>query len=39
MRDRIKLMRAMLVERLHERIPGADFRYMLTQRGMFSFPA
>ncbi len=37
MRDRIKLMRAMLVERLHERVPGADFRYMLTQRGMFSY--
>jgi aromatic-amino-acid transaminase len=37
MRDRIKLMRAMLVERLHERLPGADFRFMLTQRGMFSY--
>jgi aromatic-amino-acid transaminase len=37
MRDRIKLMRAMLVERLHERVPGADFRYMLAQRGMFSY--
>ena len=37
MRDRIKLMRAMLVERLHERVPGADFRFMLTQRGMFSY--
>jgi aromatic-amino-acid transaminase len=37
MRDRIKLMRATLVERLHERIPGADFRYMLAQRGMFSY--
>jgi aromatic-amino-acid transaminase len=37
MRDRIKLMRATLVERLHERLPGRDFRYMLTQRGMFSY--
>jgi aromatic-amino-acid transaminase len=37
MRNRIKLMRALLVERLHERIPGADFRYMLAQRGMFSY--
>lgn len=37
MRDRIKLMRATLVERLHERLPGRDFTYMLTQRGMFSY--
>jgi aromatic-amino-acid transaminase len=37
MRNRVKLMRAMLVERLHERLPGADFRFMLTQRGMFSY--
>jgi len=37
MRDRIKLMRAMLVERLHERTPESDFRYMLRQRGMFSY--
>jgi aromatic-amino-acid transaminase len=37
MRDRIKLMRATLVESLHERVPGADFRFMLTQRGMFSY--
>ena len=37
MRDRIKLMRAMLVERLHERIPNSDFGYMLRQRGMFSY--
>jgi aromatic-amino-acid transaminase len=37
MRNRIKLMRAMLVERLHERLPAADFRFMLTQRGMFSY--
>jgi aromatic-amino-acid transaminase len=37
MRDRIKLMRATLVERLHEHIPDADFRFMLRQRGMFSY--
>ena len=37
MRDRIKLMRAALVERLHERTPGRDWSYMLTQRGMFSY--
>jgi aromatic-amino-acid transaminase len=37
MRDRIKLMRATLVERLHERMPGKDFKYMLRQRGMFSY--
>src|SRR4029078_9893525 len=37
MRDRIKLMRALLVERLHEQVPGADFRFILTQRGMFSY--
>ncbi len=37
MRNRIKLMRARLVETLHERLPGLDFRYMLAQRGMFSY--
>jgi len=37
MRNRIKLMRATLVERLHERIPGADFTFILRQRGMFSY--
>ncbi|MFO1414058.1 MAG: amino acid aminotransferase [Burkholderiales bacterium] len=37
MRDRIKLVRAELVEKLHERMPGRDFRYMLAQRGMFSY--
>ena len=37
MRNRIKLMRAELVERLHERLPGRDFRYVLAQRGMFSY--
>lgn len=37
MRDRIKQMRALLVERLHAKIPGSDFNYMLRQRGMFSY--
>lgn len=37
MRDRIKLMRASLVERLHEKLPKADFRFVLKQRGMFSY--
>jgi len=37
MRDRIKLMRAELVERLHERLPKRNFRFMLQQRGMFSY--
>jgi aromatic-amino-acid transaminase len=37
MRNRIKLMRATLVERLHERIPNSDFTFVLRQRGMFSY--
>ena len=37
MRNRIKLMRAELVERLHERPPNANFRFILAQRGMFSY--
>jgi aromatic-amino-acid transaminase len=37
MRDRIKLMRARLTEGLHERLPGRDFKFMLAQRGMFSY--
>ena len=37
MRDRIKLMRALLVERLHEQVARADFRFILEQRGMFSY--
>jgi len=37
MRDRIKLMRAALVAKLHERLPNRDFTYMLHQRGMFSY--
>ena len=37
MRNRIKLMRALLVERLHEQVPQRDFRFILAQRGMFSY--
>ena len=37
MRDRIKLMRALLVERLNEKVRGVDFRFILNQRGMFSY--
>jgi aromatic-amino-acid transaminase len=37
MRDRIKAMRAALVERLNARVPGRDWSYMLAQRGMFSY--
>ena len=37
MRDRIKTMRKVLVDRLHARVPGVDFSYMLKQRGMFSY--
>ena len=40
MRDRIKLMRATLVERLHEHIPNADFRFVLASaRHVFVFRA
>jgi aromatic-amino-acid transaminase len=37
MRDRIKSMRARLVDALHARVPGRDFNSMLRQRGMFSY--
>jgi len=37
MRERIKAVRARLVETLHAKLPGRDFRYMLAQRGMFSY--
>jgi len=37
MRDRIKLMRAALVERLHKHIRDSDFGFVLEQRGMFSY--
>ena len=37
MRDRIKQMRQGLVDRLHARIKGVDFSFVVRQRGMFSY--
>ncbi|MDQ6620545.1 MAG: aspartate/tyrosine/aromatic aminotransferase [Pseudomonadota bacterium] len=37
MRERIKLMRTELVERLRARLPDRDFSFVLRQRGMFSY--
>jgi len=37
MRERIKAMRKALVEGIHACAPGADFSFILTQRGMFSY--
>ena len=37
MRDRIKVMRKRLVDSIHSRVPGADFGFVLKQRGMFSY--
>jgi aromatic-amino-acid transaminase len=37
MRDRIKSMRKALVDGIHKRVPGADFSFILRQRGMFSY--
>jgi len=37
MRDRIKVMRRALVDGIHSRVPGADFSFILQQRGMFSY--
>ncbi len=37
MRERIRSMRESLVAKLRERVPGADFGYIMTQRGMFSY--
>ncbi len=37
MRDRIKEMRKALVDGIHQRVPGADFSFVLRQRGMFSY--
>jgi aromatic-amino-acid transaminase len=37
MRDRIKVMRKALVDGIQSRVPGADFRFILAQRGMFSY--
>ena len=37
MRDRIKSMRKALAEKISARAPGADFGFILAQRGMFSY--
>jgi aromatic-amino-acid transaminase len=37
MRERIRAMRKALHEVLSARVPGRDFNYLLTQRGMFSY--
>jgi aromatic-amino-acid transaminase len=37
MRDRIKDMRKAFVEGIHSRVPGADFSFVMQQRGMFSY--
>jgi aromatic-amino-acid transaminase len=37
MRERIKTMRRQLVQKLRERVPQADFSFVLLQRGMFSY--
>jgi aromatic-amino-acid transaminase len=37
MRERIKVMRKALVEGIQSRVPGADFSFVLRQRGMFSY--
>ena len=37
MRERIKAMRKQLVDKIHARVPGADFSFVMKQRGMFSY--
>jgi len=37
MRERIKAMRKALVEGVQKRVPGADWSFILRQRGMFSY--
>jgi aromatic-amino-acid transaminase len=37
MRERIKAMRKLLVEKIHARVPDADFSFVTRQRGMFSY--
>jgi aromatic-amino-acid transaminase len=37
MRERIKLMRKALVEKVQARKPGYDISFVLKQRGMFSY--
>jgi aromatic-amino-acid transaminase len=37
MRERMKAMRRLLVEKIQARVPSADFGFVLKQRGMFSY--
>ena len=37
MRERIRAMRSALVTALEQKVPGADYDYVLHQRGMFSY--
>lgn len=37
MRERIKDMRRQLVDKIQARVPGADFGFVLKQRGLFSY--
>ena len=37
MRERIRKMRQELVEQIQARVPGADFSFVIRQRGMFSY--
>ena len=37
MRERIKQMRVKLVESIEARVPGSDFKFIIRQRGMFSY--
>ena len=37
MRERMKAMRRLLVEKIKARVPAADFSFVLRQRGMFSY--
>jgi len=37
MRERIKAMRKRLVDNVQARVPGADFGFVLKQRGLFSY--
>ncbi len=37
MRERIKAMRKALVDNIQKRVPGADFGFILKQRGLFSY--
>jgi len=37
MRDRIKMLRRALVEKVQAQVPGFDFAFVMRQRGMFSY--